>query len=44
LLPWEIGAKVDDLISIYLADAYTVIANLTGCPAISIPVGFGELD
>jgi Asp-tRNA(Asn)/Glu-tRNA(Gln) amidotransferase A subunit family amidase len=28
----------------YLADAYTVIANLTGCPAISIPIGFGELD
>jgi aspartyl-tRNA(Asn)/glutamyl-tRNA(Gln) amidotransferase subunit A len=44
LLPWEIGAKVDDPVAMYLADAYTVIANLTGCPAISIPVGFWELD
>jgi aspartyl-tRNA(Asn)/glutamyl-tRNA(Gln) amidotransferase subunit A len=44
LLPWEIGAKVDDPVAMYLADAYTVIANLTGCPAISIPIGFGELD
>ena len=44
LLPWEIGAKVDDPVAMYLADAYTVIANLTGCPAISIPVWFGELD
>ena len=44
LLPWEIGAKVDDPVAMYLADAYTVIANLTGCPAISIPVGFGELN
>lgn len=44
LLPWEIGAKVDDPVAMYLADAYTVIANLTGCPSISIPVGFWELD
>lgn len=44
LLPWEIGAKVDDPVAMYLADAYTVIANLTGCPAISIPVWFGEED
>lgn len=44
LLPRAIGAKVDDPVAMYLADAYTVIANLTGCPAISIPVGFGEED
>lgn len=42
LLPRKIGAKVDDPVAMYLADAYTVIANLTGCPAISIPIGFGE--
>jgi aspartyl-tRNA(Asn)/glutamyl-tRNA(Gln) amidotransferase subunit A len=42
LLPRGIGAKVDDPVAMYLADAYTVIANLTGCPAISVPVGFGE--
>jgi aspartyl-tRNA(Asn)/glutamyl-tRNA(Gln) amidotransferase subunit A len=41
-LPRGIGAKVDDPVAMYLADAYTVIANLTGCPAISVPVGFGE--
>lgn len=44
LLPRAIGAKVDDPVAMYLADAYTVIANLTGCPAISIPVWFGEED
>ena len=42
LLPWTIGSKIDDPVATYLADAYTVIANLTGCPAISIPVWFWE--
>jgi len=35
---WLIGEKSDPL-SAYLADAFTVPANLTGNPAISIPVG-----
>ncbi len=34
---WKIGEKSDPL-SMYLADAFTVPANLTGNPAISIPV------
>ncbi len=32
---------VDDPLSIYLLDIYTIPANLAGLPAISIPCGFG---
>ena len=32
------GEKMDDPISIYLADIYTVMANLVGIPAISLPL------
>ena len=32
------GEKMDDPISMYLADIYTVMANLTGIPAISLPL------
>jgi aspartyl-tRNA(Asn)/glutamyl-tRNA(Gln) amidotransferase subunit A len=32
------GEKMDDPISMYLADIYTVTANLTGIPAISLPL------
>ncbi|USN57642.1 MAG: hypothetical protein H6766_05060 [Candidatus Peribacteria bacterium] len=39
---WDIGSKSDDPLRLYLADLYTVIANLVGCPAISVPVG--EVD
>jgi aspartyl-tRNA(Asn)/glutamyl-tRNA(Gln) amidotransferase subunit A len=39
-----IGAKVDDPITMYLNDIYTIGANLAGLPAMSIPCGFlGEL-
>lgn len=43
-LPWELGKNNDDPVANYLADAYTVIANITGMPAISIPAGFVEHD
>ena len=33
-----IGAKKDDPIAMYLADIFTVFANLTGIPAISVPL------
>ncbi len=35
---WKIGEKSDPL-SAYLADIFTVTANLTGNPAISVPMG-----
>jgi aspartyl-tRNA(Asn)/glutamyl-tRNA(Gln) amidotransferase subunit A len=36
---FKLGEKVDDPLSMYLADIYTVTANLAGIPGISIPVG-----
>lgn len=35
-----IGEKVDDPVAMYLSDIFTVSANLTGLPALSIPSGF----
>jgi aspartyl-tRNA(Asn)/glutamyl-tRNA(Gln) amidotransferase subunit A len=41
---FDIGAKADDPITMYLNDIYTIGANLAGLPAMSIPCGFvGEL-
>lgn len=37
ILPFKIGEKIDDPISLFLVDINTVTANLTGKPAISIP-------
>jgi aspartyl-tRNA(Asn)/glutamyl-tRNA(Gln) amidotransferase subunit A len=37
---FEIGAKMDDPITMYLNDIYTIGANLAGLPAISVPCGF----
>jgi aspartyl-tRNA(Asn)/glutamyl-tRNA(Gln) amidotransferase subunit A len=34
------GAKTDDPVQMYLNDIFTIAANLTGAPAISIPCGF----
>jgi aspartyl-tRNA(Asn)/glutamyl-tRNA(Gln) amidotransferase subunit A len=39
---FDIGAKVDDPITMYLNDIYTIGANLAGLPAISIPCGFAN--
>jgi len=36
---WKIGDKLDDPIAAYLADIYTVQANITGVPAIAVPLG-----
>ena len=33
---------IDDPLSIYLLDIYTIPANLSGIPALSIPCGFGD--
>lgn len=39
---WKIGAKGDDPLKMYLADLYTIPANLAGIPAISLPMGMVE--
>jgi aspartyl-tRNA(Asn)/glutamyl-tRNA(Gln) amidotransferase subunit A len=36
---FRIGEKIDDPLAMYLNDIYTVSANLTGNPALSIPYG-----
>ncbi len=36
---FNIGEKMDDPISMYLSDIYTVSVNLAGLPAISLPIG-----
>ncbi len=40
---WKIGEKSDP-VSVYLADIFTITANIVGVPAISIPSGFQEID
>jgi aspartyl-tRNA(Asn)/glutamyl-tRNA(Gln) amidotransferase subunit A len=37
---FPIGAKVDDPITMYLNDIYTIGANLAGLPAMSLPCGY----
>lgn len=39
---FKIGEKSDDPLAMYLSDVYTVVANLTGLPALSHPGGFVE--
>src|SRR5687767_798402 len=40
--PFRLGEKTDDPLQMYLADVFTVSANLAGLPAISIPCGFSD--
>lgn len=35
---WSMGEKMDDPVAMYLADIFTVQANMTGMPAISLPI------
>jgi len=37
---FKLGEKTDDPLQMYLADIFTVSANLVGVPAISVPCGF----
>ena len=36
---FRLGEKVEDPLQMYLADVFTVSANLSGLPAISVPSG-----
>jgi aspartyl-tRNA(Asn)/glutamyl-tRNA(Gln) amidotransferase subunit A len=37
---FDIGAKMDDPVLMYLNDIYTIGANLAGLPGVSVPCGF----
>ena len=40
--PFRLGEKTSDPLQMYLADVFTVSANLAGLPGISVPCGFSE--
>ena len=39
---YRVGEKVDDPLSMYLDDIFTVPVNLAGLPGISVPCGFKD--
>jgi aspartyl-tRNA(Asn)/glutamyl-tRNA(Gln) amidotransferase subunit A len=39
---FKLGEKIDDPLAMYLADIYTVTANIAGIPGISVPCGETE--
>ncbi len=39
-LPWKLGEKMNDPLSMYLSDIFTVTANLVGIPGLSVPIDF----
>jgi aspartyl-tRNA(Asn)/glutamyl-tRNA(Gln) amidotransferase subunit A len=39
---FDIGARSEDPVQMYLSDIYTTAVNLAGLPGMSIPCGFGE--
>jgi aspartyl-tRNA(Asn)/glutamyl-tRNA(Gln) amidotransferase subunit A len=39
---FRIGERVEDPLQMYLADVFTVSANLAGLPALSVPCGFTD--
>ena len=42
VFPWKLEEKADLIGKVYKSDYYTIYANLTGAPALSIPVGGGK--
>ena len=40
--PFRFGERLDDPLSMYLADIYTILANLAGLPAVSVPSGWSS--
>lgn len=39
---FELGAKVEDPLTMYLSDVCTIPSNLAGAPAMSVPFGVGD--
>ena len=39
---WDIGAKNNDPVAMYLEDIYTLGVSLAGLPGMSVPCGFGD--
>ncbi|MFP1682369.1 Asp-tRNA(Asn)/Glu-tRNA(Gln) amidotransferase subunit GatA [Alloalcanivorax sp. C16-1] len=37
---FQLGAKADDPVNMYMADVFTIAVNLAGLPALSMPSGF----
>jgi aspartyl-tRNA(Asn)/glutamyl-tRNA(Gln) amidotransferase subunit A len=42
VVAFKLGEKIDDPLSMYLADVYTLPASLAGLPAMSVPCGFAS--
>jgi aspartyl-tRNA(Asn)/glutamyl-tRNA(Gln) amidotransferase subunit A len=41
-LPWKLGEMPDDPIAMYYSDIFTVLANICGIPAVSIPIQLND--
>jgi aspartyl-tRNA(Asn)/glutamyl-tRNA(Gln) amidotransferase subunit A len=41
---WELGAKLEDPLAMWLSDITTIPVNLAGIPGISIPIGLADED
>jgi aspartyl-tRNA(Asn)/glutamyl-tRNA(Gln) amidotransferase subunit A len=39
---FRIGSRTDDPIQMYLADVFTIPANMAGIPGVAVPCGFSE--
>ena len=39
---FKIGEKIEDPLTMYLSDIFTISANLAGIPGISVPCGFSK--